>query len=164
MTDQVLDHLVDSFDLDIVDGEQSIADPKVDVIQDGNDLDVRPTIAHDRKHVMLSLQPTVAVLERPIPTFTTSLAGATLPVTLQLPTLTVRSFATTASVPDGGSVLIGGLRQVLEKERTAKSSIFGDIPLRGFLFKQEGVVDENESLAVLVTATITDVQNLTQAR
>lgn len=154
---------VRDFDVEVAQAS-FIADPKVDVIQDGIVLDVRPTIAHDRKHVMLSLNPTVAVLERPIPTFTTSLAGATLPVTLQLPTLTVRSFATTASVPDGGSVLIGGLRQVLEKERTAKSSIFGDLPLLGFLFKQEGVVDENESLAVLVTATITDVQDLLRAR
>jgi general secretion pathway protein D len=154
---------VRDFDVEVAQAS-FIADPKVDVIQDGIVLDVRPTIAHDRKHVMLSLQPTVALLQRPIPTFTTSLAGATLPVTLQLPALVVRSFATTASVPDGGSVLIGGLRTVLEKERTAKASVLGDIPLIGLLFKQEGVSDENDSLAVLVTATITDVQNLLGAR
>lgn len=141
-----------------------IADPQVDVIQDGIVLDVRPTIAQDRKRVMLSLQPTVASLNRPIPTFTTSLAGATLPVTLQLPQLTVRSFATTASVPDGGSVLIGGLREVLQRERRAQVPILSHIPLISFLFKQEGVADENESLAVLVTATITDVKALLGVR
>ena len=141
-----------------------IADPQVDVIQDGIVLDVRPTISHDRKHVMLSLQPTVAILNRPIPTFTTSLAGATLPVTLQLPQLTVRAFATTASVPDGGSVLIGGLRELLQKERRAQVPLFAHIPIIGFLFKQEGVSDENTSLAVLVTATITDVKSLLGVR
>ncbi|MHC4851412.1 MAG: hypothetical protein ACYTF5_05295, partial [Planctomycetota bacterium] len=57
-----------------------IADPKVDVIHDGVVLDVRPVITHDRRHVLLVLQPTVAKLQRPIPTFTTSLAGSTLPV------------------------------------------------------------------------------------
>ena len=94
----------------------------------------------------------------------TELIASSLPVTLQLPTLTVRSFATTASVPDGGSVLIGGLREVLEKERSAKSTFLADIPIIGILFKQEGVADENDSLAVLVTATITDVQELLGAR
>ncbi len=134
-----------------------IADPKVDVIQDGIVLDVRPTIAHDRKNIMLSLQPTVAELTRPIPTFTTSLAGTTLPVILQLPTMTVRSFATSASVPDGGSVLIGGLREVLSRERRAEVPLLSKIPLISFLFKQEGVSDENTSLSVLVTATITEL-------
>ncbi|MEM7204251.1 MAG: hypothetical protein AAF628_28590 [Planctomycetota bacterium] len=137
-----------------------IADPKVDVIQDGIVLDVRPTLAHDRKHIMLSLQPTVAELSRPIPTLTTSLAGTTVPVTLQLPTLTVRTFATTASVPDGGSVLIGGLREVLSRERRAEVPLLSKIPIISFLFKQEGVADENTSLAVLVTATITDLSEL----
>lgn len=141
-----------------------IADPKVDVIQDGIVLDVKPTITHDRKHVTLSLQPTVAELIRPIPLFTTSLAGSTLPVTLQLPQLTVKSFATTVTVPDGGSVLIGGLREVLTKERRAEVPILGRIPLVSFFFKQEGVADENSSLMVLVRATITDVKEIMENR
>jgi general secretion pathway protein D len=141
-----------------------IADPKVDVIQDGIVLDVRPTITHDRKHITLSLQPTVAELIRPIPLFTTSLAGSTLPVTLQLPQLTVRSFATTVTVPDGGSVLIGGLREVLTKERRAEVPILGRIPLVSFFFKQEGSVDENTSLMVLVRANITDVKDAMERR
>lgn len=136
-----------------------IADPKVDVIQDGVVLDVKPVISYDRKHVRLNLQPTVAELVRPIPTFTTSLAGSTLPVTLQLPSLTVKSFATTADVPDGGSVLIGGLREVARKERRAEVPILAQIPIVSFLFKQEGVSDENSSLMVLVRARITDVRD-----
>jgi type II secretory pathway component GspD/PulD (secretin) len=137
-----------------------IADPKVDVIQDGLVLDVRPTINHDRKHITLNLQPTVAELLVPIPTFTTSLAGSTLPVTLQLPTMTVKQYATTVTVPDGGSVLIGGLREVLTTERRAEVPIVGRLPLISFLFKQEGVADESSSLMVLVRARITDVHEV----
>src|SRR5690606_29934708 len=44
-----------------------IADPKIDVIQDGIVLDVRPTVAHDRKKITLMMQPTVAELVRPVP-------------------------------------------------------------------------------------------------
>lgn len=141
-----------------------IADPKVDVIQDGVALDVRPVISYDRKHITLNLQPTVAELLLPIPTFTTSLAGSTLPVTLQLPTLTVRQFATTVTVPDGGSVLIGGLREVLTTERRAEVPFFGKLPLISFLFKQEGIADENTSLMVLIRATVTDVREHMESR
>ncbi|MEZ5962667.1 MAG: hypothetical protein R3F56_02360 [Planctomycetota bacterium] len=141
-----------------------IADPKVDVIQDGLALDVRPVISFDRKHITLNLQPTVAELQLPIPTFTTSLAGSTLPVTLQLPTMTVRQFATTVTVPDGGSVLIGGLREVLTTERRAEVPFFGKLPLVSFLFKQEGIADENSSLMVLIRATVTDVRDHMEKR
>ncbi|MCA8942753.1 MAG: hypothetical protein KDB80_09370, partial [Planctomycetes bacterium] len=105
-----------------------IADPKVDVIQDGVVLDVKPTINHDRRDITLDMNPTVAELERPIPTFSTSLSGTTQPVTLQLPQLTVHSFATTATVPDGGSLLIGGLRRSMNVERRAEVPILGKIP------------------------------------
>jgi general secretion pathway protein D len=128
-------------------------------VQDGLALDVRPVISFNRKYITLNLQPTVAELQLPIPTFTTSLAGSTLPVTLQLPTMTVRQFATTVTVPDGGSVLIGGLREVLTTERRAEVPFFGKLPLVSFLFKQEGVADENSSLMVLIRATVTDVRD-----
>ncbi|MFK7739609.1 MAG: hypothetical protein AB8H80_04735 [Planctomycetota bacterium] len=134
-----------------------IADPKVDVIQDGIVLDVQPVIMNDRKYITLNLNPTVAELQRPIPTFTTSLAGSTLPVTVQLPNLTVTNFSTTVRVPDGGTVLLGGLRQVLTKERRAEVPLLARLPLISFLFKQEGSVDENRSLMVMVRAQVTDV-------
>ena len=134
-----------------------IADPKVDVVQDGLVLDVQPTILNDRKYIILNLNPTVAELERPIRTFTTSLAGSTLPVTLQLPVLTVTNFATTVTVPDGGTVLMGGLRQVLNKERRAGIPLLERLPLIGLLFKQEGTADESRSLMVMVRAQITDI-------
>ena len=134
-----------------------IADPKIDVIHDGIVLDVRPVIRHDRKSVTLTIEPTVARLVRPIPTFTTSLGGSTLPVLLQLPELLVQTFSTTIQVPDGGTVLIGGLRTILNRERRAEAPILGKIPIISFFFKQEGVVDESTTLMVMVKAAITDV-------
>lgn len=134
-----------------------IADPKVDVIQDGIVLDVEPVIQHDRKYIILNLNPTVAELSRPIPTFTTSLAGSTLPVTLQLPDLTVTNFTTTVKVPDGGTVLLGGLRQTMNKERRAEVPVLARLPLISFFFRQEGSADENKNLMVMVRAQVTDV-------
>ncbi|MGE3171131.1 MAG: hypothetical protein AB7O97_00810 [Planctomycetota bacterium] len=150
---------VRDFDVEVAQAS-FIADPKVDVIQDGIVLDVQPVIEQSRKYIVLNLNPTIAELTRPIPTFTTSLAGSTLPVTLQLPNLTVTSFATTARVPDGGTVLLGGLRQVLTKERRAEVPLLARLPLLSFFFKQEGMADENRSLMVMVRAWITDIRDL----
>lgn len=148
---------VRDFDVEVAQAS-FIADPKVDVIQDGIVLDVQPVIQQDRKYIILNLNPTIAELSRPIPTYTTSLAGSTLPVTLQLPNLRVTSFATTAQVPDGGTVLLGGLRQVLSRERRAEVPLLGRLPLVSFFFKQEGSADENRSLMVMVRAWITDIR------
>ena len=125
---------------------------------------MQPIILNDRKHKLLSLTPTVAELQRPIQTFTTSLAGSTLPVTIQLPTLTVTTFATTVTVPDGGSVMLGGLRKVLTKERRAEIPLLSSLPLISFFFKQEGSVDENQNLMVLVRAKITDIEEIARAK
>ncbi|HMQ22131.1 MAG TPA: hypothetical protein PKE00_06555, partial [Planctomycetota bacterium] len=72
-------------------------------------------------------------------------------------------FATTIDVPDGGSVLIGGLRQVLSRERRAEVPLLGRLPLLSFFFKQEGQVDENSSLMVLVKAEIINVSDRANA-
>ena len=60
------------------------------------------------------MRPTVAVLQRPIPTFATSLASgpitANAPVILQIPELRVSRVRTTVSLPDEGTLLIGGLK------------------------------------------------------
>jgi len=154
---------VRDFDVEVAQAS-FIADPKVDVIQDGLVLDVRPVIQQDRKYIILDLQPTVAELVQPIPTFTTSLGASTLPVTMQLPTLTVTSFATTAKVPDGGSVLLGGLRQMLQVDRKSSVPLLADLPLISFLFKLEGSLDESSSLMVMVRAWITDLHDVTQGK
>jgi type II secretory pathway component GspD/PulD (secretin) len=48
---------------------------------------------------------------------------------------------------------------VLTKERRAEIPLLSRLPLISFLFKQEGSVDENRSLMVMVRAQITDVVN-----
>lgn len=135
-----------------------VADPQISIIPDGISLDVRPTIHQDRKYITLELQPTVATLIRPIQEFQTTLAGITNPVTIQLPELQVSSAHTTAVVPDGGSLLIGGLKKIRKVERSSDVPFFSQIPLIGALFSNQGVSEESESLMVLVRAYITDVK------
>ncbi len=135
-----------------------IADPIVGIVQDGLTLDVRPTVSNDRRYVTLELQPTVATLLRPIPTFTTSLGAFTTPVTIQIPEITIQKSQTTVRVPDGGTVVIGGLKNISVVDRRSATPWLSKIPLLGFFFKREGNSEEVNHLMIIITARITDLK------
>lgn len=135
-----------------------IADPQISIIPDGISLDVRPIIHQDRRYITLEVQPTVATLIQPIAEIQTTLAGISNPVTIQLPELQVSSAYTTCVVPDGGSVLIGGLKKIRNIERKSEIPWLAQIPILGALARSEGYDEENETLLVLIRAYITDVK------
>lgn len=145
---------IQDFDVEVAQF-QAVADPTVNVLSEGIVLDVRPTILDNRKWLRLEIQPTVARIVS-LRSFSTTLGGNTAPVEFQLPELEVQSVNTSAFLPDGGSLLLGGLSRIRNIERRAEVPWIGRIPLLGFLFKSEGYNDERESLMIVVKATITD--------
>ena len=147
---------IQDFDVEVAQF-QAVADPQVNVLHEGVVLDVRPTIHHDRKYMRLEIQPTVAKIVALEP-FSSTLGGNTSPVEFALPELEVQSIFTTADIPDGGSVMLGGLSNIRNIERRAEVPWLAKVPLIGFFFKEEGYNDENESLMILIRARITDVR------
>lgn len=147
---------IQDFDVEVAQ-TSFIADPIVGIIQDGLTLDVRPTVSNDRRYITLELQPTVADLLEPIPTFATSLASSFAPIIIQLPELRIQSARTTVRVPDQGTILIGGLKTINTVDRQAITPILGDLPILGFLFSRKGRSDEVSQLMILVRAQITDL-------
>ncbi len=147
---------IQDFDVEVAQF-QAVADPVINVLTEGIVLDVRPTIHHDRRYLTLEIQPTVATVVS-LTDFSTTLGGSTASVTFQLPELEVQSVFTTAVVPDGGSILIGGLSRLRNIERRAEVPWIAKIPLLGFFFKEEGYNDEKESLMIMIRAWITDVK------
>jgi type II secretory pathway component GspD/PulD (secretin) len=150
---------VQGYDVDVANAA-FIADPNIGVVQEGIVLDVRPTISFDRKYVTLDVQTTVATLTRPIREITTNLGGSSTPVAFSLPQLDVQDAQTTVVVPDGGSVLLGGFKHVLYRNRTAEAPWFADIPVLGFFFREKGLSDEMTDLVIVMRASITDFANL----
>jgi type II secretory pathway component GspD/PulD (secretin) len=71
----------------------------------------------------------------------------------------VQSVFTTAVIPDGGSILLGGLSNIRNIQRKAEVPWIAKIPLVGFFFKQEGYDEENKTLMILIKAHITDVRD-----
>jgi general secretion pathway protein D len=147
---------IQDFDVEVAQF-QAVADPQINVLQEGIVLDVRPTIHHDRKYLTLEIQPTVARVVA-LRNFSSTLGGNTSPITFQLPELEVQSVFTTATIPDGGSLMLGGLSRVRSIERRAEVPWFAKVPIVGFFFKSEGYSDENRSLVILIRARITDVR------
>jgi Flp pilus assembly secretin CpaC/tetratricopeptide (TPR) repeat protein len=148
---------IQDFDVEVATGI-SIADPVINVLSEGVSLQVTPIVAHDRQNLTLEVQPTVAKVVALVP-FATNLANSVgSPVEFVLPELKIQSLKTTASIPDGGTILIGGLSRISNVERRAEVPWLANIPLIGFFFKQEGTSDERSSLMILMKAKITDIR------
>ncbi|MBI4568770.1 MAG: hypothetical protein HY719_10275 [Planctomycetes bacterium] len=150
---------ISDFQIEIAQGA-FLADPVISSVQDGIVLDVRPTISADRKYITLELQPTTAELVRPIPTISTSLGANNQIVNIETPELTLRKVQTTVTVPDGGTILIGGLKKAREEDIEAGIPWLSNIPLLRFLVSRNAKAVLKENLVVLVRANISVLEEL----
>ena len=85
---------------------------------------------------------------------TTELSTATEGVTIQLPTLGFTSVSTVVSVPDGGTVLLGGVKRQQEQRVERGVPFLSNIPYVSRLFKNVGIGRETSSLMLMVTPRI----------
>ncbi len=149
-------------DFDVEIATNSVAyDPIVGVVQSGLVLDVRPIISNDRKYITLELRPAVANLVQPIRTTivaqTFDIFGILHTVVIQLPELQIQRAQTTVRLPDRGTVIIAGLKNVLDRDLQAETPFLAKIPLLSFLFSRKAKTDEKQNLVILVTAEIIDL-------
>ncbi len=149
-------------DFDVEIATNSVAyDPIVGVVQSGLVLDVRPIISNDRRYITLELRPSVATLQQPIRTTvvaqTLDIFGILHTVVIQLPTLQIQRVQTTVRIPDRGTVLIAGLKNVLDRDVSAETPFLARLPLLSFLFSRKQKSDEKQDLIILVTAEIIDL-------
>jgi general secretion pathway protein D len=171
-------------DLDPVVGTRAVGfDATIDLVQSGVLLDVQATVSSDRKYVTLTLRPTLARLVELVPfPFQTAAAptdttggggdGETPPLpgeeppviidpepgiitaTVQQPILEITEVRTTVSVPDGGTLLLGGQTLAGEVEREAGTPILSKIPFLKRLFTNRSMAKDEQVLLILVKPTI----------
>ncbi|MEM9800795.1 MAG: hypothetical protein AAGA20_10760 [Planctomycetota bacterium] len=143
---------VQDFDVQIAQAA-SIADPIINVIQDGVILDVRPVVSADRRFITLELRPTIAVLERPIRQQPTTL-GTQNSVTIQLPEVEIQRVRTSIPIPDGGTVLLGGLKESTKQNNRSGVPLLNKIPILNFFFERKGNFISNSKLIILLNGQI----------
>ena len=73
---------------------------------------------------------------------------------MQLPTFSFVTVTTTVSVPDGGTVLLGGIKRLSEGRNEFGVPILSKIPYINRLFKNVGIGRETQSLMMMVTPRI----------
>src|SRR5690606_25865374 len=73
---------------------------------------------------------------------------------IQIPILEITQVATTVSIPDQGTLLIGGQRLVGEVEIEAGVPVLSKIPVFNRLFSNNSTVKDQRTLLILVKPTI----------
>jgi general secretion pathway protein D len=74
--------------------------------------------------------------------------------TVQLPTFSYVTVTTTVSVPDGGTVLLGGIKRLSEGRNEFGVPMLNKLPYINRLFKNVGIGRETQSLMMMVTPRI----------
>lgn len=143
--------------------------PTVQAFPFGVYLNIQALISADRRSVRLNMPVTltnlvpgpVSLFPVVVPIFPTQNLLSTNPgdpITftqyIQQPVINTIQVQTTVSVPDGGTVLMGGIKRLSESRSEYGPPILSKIPYINRLFKNVGYGREAESLLIMVTPRI----------
>lgn len=148
--------------------------PVIVVLSEGTFMTVQAVASPDRRYVRLTVVPFFSQIGDVTQfTFTgstsssrdtssddennekkSSTSGSTTGTTVQLPEYSYVTVTTTVSVPDGGTILLGGIKRLSEGRNEKGVPILNKIPFINRLFKNTGIGRETTSLMMMVTPRI----------
>ncbi|MCC6950690.1 MAG: hypothetical protein IT433_04505 [Phycisphaerales bacterium] len=144
-------------------------DPELNAVNEGVRLLVDGTISADRRYVTLNVDASIAKIDgfgtQPV----TAIAGGQLVNSaatqsfIQVPTTTVTRVQTTVTVPDQGTILLGGQRLVTEQEAETGVPVLSKIPILNRFFSNRVMSKEEQTLLILLKPTIL-IQNEEEER
>jgi type II secretory pathway component GspD/PulD (secretin) len=150
-------------DLEPVTDDNAVAfDPEISTVTTGSVLEVRPTVSADRRYVTMTLTPQITTLNG----FLTVEGGVAQPdpnggggdigfgLSIQLPNVTITEVRTTVTVPDGGTLVLGGQKLSSEVEREKGVPMLSKVPVLNRLFTNRGRVRDENTLLILVKPKI----------
>lgn len=123
----------------IVTGTPAFPTTSLETISAGVILKVRPHVVTEGD-IILTLNPEVS-----------NVVGAGLQ---DLPVVSRRVAATTVRVKEGETLVLGGLRQLIEVTTEGKVPLLGDIPIIGALFRHKKTTSEDKDVVILITPHI----------
>jgi general secretion pathway protein D len=158
--------------------------PVITILPDGTNLDVQAVVTDDRRFVRLNLVPFFSQVtdvqtftfdgttttERTSGSVLDDLLDAIDPnggdagdeelqtrnsgITIQLPVLSFTTVNTVVSVPDGGTVLMGGIKRMQEGRVENGIPFLSNIPYVNRLFKNVAISHQTSNLMMMVTPRI----------
>jgi type II secretory pathway component GspD/PulD (secretin) len=149
---------------------QPVVVPKSEDVVTGIRMSACPRVSADRRFVLLNLEmdksnlASMAVPMTPVTVEIKDDQGKPQPFTqyLQQPIVNTLHFDTQLTIPDGGTVLIGGLKQVTETRREVATPVLSKVPYANRLFTNMGYGRETQNVYVLVTPRV--IVNETEER
>ena len=144
-------------------------DPELEVVTEGVVMEVTGTVSADRRYVTLDVTTGVSEVERFGQEAVTAVAGGQLVSSastqsfVQLPQVTVTNVSTTVTVPDQGTVMLGGQRIVSESEVESGVPVLSKLPILNRFFSNRIEVKEESTLLILIKPTIL-IQNEQEER
>lgn len=140
-------------------------DPEISIVSSGVALTIyQATVSADRKYVTLTLQPSRnrLIALRTFSTFTgttidtgdTTGSSQIFTGIIQQPEIERTSLQTTVSIPDRGTLLLGGLTLAGEVEREQGVPVLSRIPFLKRLFTNTGRAKDEQILLIMVKPTI----------
>ncbi|MDT8300746.1 MAG: hypothetical protein RQ760_04620, partial [Sedimentisphaerales bacterium] len=138
---------------------QGGAQQQIGAISVGSMLSITPVISHDKKYVLLNIVTTLTDLlrlrthqvEQVVTTGTTT---GTEEYEVTVPETETSSVMTRVSIPDGGTLLLGGQKITSEIEKEAGVPVLSKIPVLGRLFSNRSTIKDHKILLILVKPVI----------
>ncbi|MFN0131887.1 MAG: hypothetical protein ACKVW3_05050 [Phycisphaerales bacterium] len=157
-------------DLQPVVGDSAVGfDPTVATVTEGVTMLVTGTVSADRRYVTLDVDAGVARLDGFGQQAITAVAGgqlvnsASAQAFVQLPTVTVTRVRTTVTVPDQGTIMLGGQRLVTEYEVETGVPVLSKLPILSRFFTNRIESREENTLLILLKPTVL-IQNEEEER
>lgn len=135
-------------------------DPVPGVVNEGVLLLVEGYVSSDRRYVTMNVSTAVSKIDGFQTSAVTAIAGGQLVSSastqsfLQLPTVTVTQVNTSVTVPDQGTVLLGGQRVINESEVETGVPVLSKIPILNRLFTNRVTNKSEQTLMILIKPTI----------
>ncbi len=149
-------------DLTPVTGESAVGfDPQPGVLTEGVVMQVEGAISSDRRYVTLNIDTSVSQADRPFRQVgVTAVTGGNLVNSrdtqsfIELPSINTTRVQTTVTVPDEGTVLLGGQRLVTELEVESGVPVLSKIPIINRFFSNRIQSKQEQTLMILVKPTV----------
>ncbi|MFB0556223.1 MAG: type II secretion system protein GspD, partial [Phycisphaerae bacterium] len=140
-----------------VTGTQTGVQQNIGYISVGSSLSITPTISKDKKHVLLYIMTQLTdllrlrthMIEGPV-----GPQGEVQEYEAIVPETETSNVMTRVSVPDGGTLLLGGQKITAEVEKEAGVPVLSKIPILGRLFSNRSEIRDHKILLILVKPTI----------
>jgi general secretion pathway protein D len=152
--------------------------PVIVVLSEGTFMTIQAVVSNDRRYVRLTVIPFFSQIGE-IEEFTSESSSSSnssssgvdedddsvrneeeeerverTGTTVQQPTFSLVSVTTTVSVPDGGTVLLGGIKRLSEGRNEFGVPLLSKVPYVSRLFRNVGIGRQTESLMMMVTPRI----------